>query len=237
GTLTGQDVGVVAVRGVDGDRVSLTSAALRNAGANVTGVLWLESPWKLEDKGDVTALAGAIGSSSRKPTTLRTQAWAQIAARFAAPPVTVTTDTDDVLQALDDAGFVSFDAPATGGEITQFPGGPFSSVVLVVGSEGDVPSDDVVIPAANAMVNESLELVVGDVYVSDAPDAGARGSAFTDLRNSALSTTVSTVDDLDRPQGPPTVALALAGLLRIPAVVGHYGLAADAVLLPDPVTS
>ena len=58
-----------------------------------------------------------------------------------------------------------------------------------------------------------------------------------ELRRSSLSTIVSTVDDLDRPQGPPTVALALADLLRVPPVVGHYGLGEGTVPLPDPVVS
>ncbi|MFI5046710.1 MAG: copper transporter [Acidimicrobiia bacterium] len=227
------DVGLVAVRGVDGKRVSIATTSLQDAGARVTGVLWLERGWKLDTEAEITAMAKAIGSSSRRPVTLRTQAWQQLAARLAEPPsLTSQTATDDVLHSLDAAGFVTFDAPSTGGGVTQFPGAA-ASIVLVVGTEGDVPSSDVVMPAATAIGAEQMPLVVGDVYAQDAPDTGSRGSAFSDLRNSTLSTTVSTVDDLERPQGPATVALALAGLLRIPAIVGHFGLGDDAVLLPD----
>ena len=44
------DVGMVAVRGVDGDASTLTVRRCSDAGAKVTGVLWLESPWNARDK-------------------------------------------------------------------------------------------------------------------------------------------------------------------------------------------
>ncbi|MET0627774.1 MAG: copper transporter [Acidimicrobiia bacterium] len=235
--LTNVDVGVVAVRGVDGDRVNDTVAALTSGGANVTGVLWLESPWSLETPEQISSLANAIGSTARRPAALRDQAWQQLAARFAEAPSDVeATPGDDVLVALDEAGFVSFDGPQGGGTVVQFPG-LSASIVLVVGTNGDVASSDVVMPAATAISADLLPLVVGDVYDATATDAGDRGTAFVQLRRSSLSTIVSTVDDLDRPQGPPTVALALADLLRVPPVVGHYGLGAETVPLPAPVGS
>ena len=236
GKLQNEDVGVVAVRGVDGDQVDNTTAALRTAGANVTGVLWLEAPWKLENAQEVDALAQVIGSSARRPATLRTQAWQHLATRLAQSPVAVAASSDDLLAQLDDAGFVSFDAPSAGGDVGKFPGAN-ASIVLVVGSEGRVPSDEVVVPASSAMVAEKVELVASDIYVADAPGAGSRGTAFDDLRDSALSTTVSTVDDLEMPWGPGTVVLALDGVLRNPPVVGHYGLGPETVLMPDPVTA
>ena len=236
GKLSNADVGLVAVRGVDGDRVEQTATSLRAAGATVTGVLWLESPWALDDDDEVTSLANVIGSSARRPTTLRTQAWEQIGTRLGQSPLTVAAGGDDLLRELDDAGFVSFEAPSTGGDLTQFPG-VAASMVLIVGTDADVPTDDVVMPASTAIAGERLALVAADLYAADAPDAGSRGSAFAELRNSALSTVVSTVDDLDRPQGPLTVTLALSALLRIPPDVGHYGLGTDTVLLPEPVAS
>ena len=232
--LADVNVGVVAVRGVDGDRVSDTVAALAAGGANVNGVLWLESPWTLDTPEQISALADAIGSSSRRPATLRDQAWQQLAARFAESPVAATATDDDVLAALEDAGVVSFEALEDGGTVAAFPGAA-ASIVLIVGTNGDVPASDVVMPGATAISADDLPLVVGDVYDATATDAGDRGDAFDQLRRSGLSTIVSTVDDLDRPQGPPTVALALADLLRVPPVVGHYGLGAETVPLPDPV--
>ncbi|HEX5586132.1 MAG TPA: copper transporter [Acidimicrobiia bacterium] len=234
--LTGANVGVVAVRGVDGDRVNDTVAALTTGGAKVTGVLWLESSWKLDTPDQISALADAIGSSSRRPTALRDQAWQQLAARFAESPANAVPPADDVLVTLEDAGFVTFDGPQGGGTVVEFPGAS-ASIVLIVGTNGDVPASDVVMPAANAITADDLPLLVGDVYDATATDAGDRGAAFVELRRSSLSTIVSTVDDVDRPWGPPTVALALADLLRVPPVVGHYGLGAETVPLPDPVVS
>jgi hypothetical protein len=236
GALTNVDVGVLAVRGVDDDRVSLTLATLRDAGANVTGVLWLEEPWVLEDADQVAALATAIDSGVRRPAALREQAWQQIGARLAEPAPFDVQEADDVLVALDDAGFVSFDAVQSDATLAAFPG-PAAAIVLVVGTTGVVPASDIVMPAASGIAGAELPLVGADVYDGDVPDAGERGSAFADLRASELSTVVSTVDDLERPWGPPTVALAVSDLLRVPPVVGHYGLGDDRVLLPERLVS
>ena len=46
---------------------------------------------------------------------------------------------------------------------------------------------------------------------------------FKELRDSELSRTISTVDDLDLTQGPLTVMLALSDLTCVPPVVGNYG--------------
>src|SRR5215470_4368279 len=43
GRLLGDDVGVVAVRGVDGDQVGALVTAVQQADATATGTLWLES--------------------------------------------------------------------------------------------------------------------------------------------------------------------------------------------------
>ena len=240
GRLTNADVGVIAVRGVNGDRVTATVDSLQDGGALVTGVLWLEGSWKLENDKQITALAQAIGSSSRRATVLREQAWQQIARRMAAPrstsPSNPSQSQSDVLVSLRDAGFVAFDQVDGKGSIEEFAGiAPL--LVLIVGNDADVPASDVVMPAATAITASELPLVVGDVYVADAKPSSSRGDDVAALRDSGLSETVSTVNDLDRPQGPVTVSLAVADLLRIPPVVGHYGIGADTVLLPAPVAS
>ena len=238
--LNNVDVGIVAVRGVDGDRVNEVAAAAVQGGAVVTGILWLESPWVLDGDDDVQALGDAIGSPSRRPAMLRSQAWEEIAARFADPfPVgdEAPSPSTDVLVALQDAGFVSFETVGDDGPaLAQFPG-PLASIALIVGTSGDVPADDVVMPAATAINDAGLRLVVGDVYVPDTPDSGSRGSNVAELRGSELSEVVSTVDDVDLIQGPVTVALALAGLQQIPPVVGHYGYGPATVRLPDPLAA
>jgi hypothetical protein len=238
GRLTNADVGVVAVRGVDSERVSRTVEMLQLGGATVTGVLWLERPWNLDDDEQVAALGDAIGSTARRPSVLRAQAWEEIARRFTDPAVPGSPAAEDpatdVLVALRDAGFVGFDSvDDEGGEtdLAEFPGF-LASIVLVVGTTGDVAASTVVMPAATAITGADLPLVVGDVFAADEPDAGSRGDDLAELRASDLSESVSTVDDLDRPQGPVTVVLAVADLLLFPPVVGHYGLGPDTVVLP-----
>jgi hypothetical protein len=229
-TLVGEDVGLVAVRGVDDDRVKKTVAAAQCAGATVTGVLWLEDKWALANADDVAAMAEAVGSSSKRPATLRTTAWHQLADRLQAPPF--TGDTSDLLATLEDAGFVKFDTVGDGGPtLAQFPRRG-ASMLLVVGDGAGVGSKDVVLPAATAFSAAGIPLVVGEVYTGG-QDAPARGSSLAPLREGDLGKKVSTVDDLDRPQGPTTAALALAGLRSIPATIGYYGLGDGAKLLPD----
>ena len=228
--LLGEDVGLVAVRGVDEDAVKRAVATAQCGGANVTGVLWLEDKWALATDDDVTAMAEALGSSSKRPATLRAAVWKQLAERLELPPAVGDT-TPDVLAMLEDKGFVKFDTEGDDGPpLAQFPKRG-ASMLLVVGDNTTVPDRDVVVPAATAFTAAGVPLVVGEVYVGG-PDAPDRGAALAPLRDGELGKKVSTVDDLDRPQGPATVALALADLREIPARIGHYGLTSDK-LLPD----
>jgi hypothetical protein len=226
--LLGDDVGIVAVRGVDESTVKKASAAVECGGGNVTGILWVEPKWSLNSDNDVAAMATALGSASKKATTVRTTAWRELAARLKTPP---TQGSTDLLATLQDAGFVTYES-ANGDTtvVADFPARG-ASILLIVGGEAQVPDKDVVLPAATAMTNEELPLTVGDVYVKgdDKPD---RGTAVSAIRDGSLAAKVSTVDDLDWPQGPATAALALAGLRQVPPLVGHYGLTTDK-LMPD----
>ena len=52
----------------------LQADVLQRGGARVTGVLWIESPWNLEDADQVSAMADAIGSTVRRPAVMRAEA-------------------------------------------------------------------------------------------------------------------------------------------------------------------
>jgi hypothetical protein len=108
--------------------------------------------------------------------------------------------------------------------------------MLVVGEKADVSNGDTVIPAATAFSTVGVPVVAVDVY-ADLSNGPARGDAFDDLRASDLARTISTVNDLDLDQGPTTAVLALADLLCIPPIVGHYGYVADTKNLPDYVNT
>jgi len=149
GRLVGDDVGVIAVRGVDGDHTTATIAALQQADATVSGTLWLEDKWKLATDDDVKALQTALGTSTKNKTTLRAEAWRQLADRLSAPTGGGTDASSDVLAVLQDAGFLGFDGVGSA-TIVDYPGRG-AGIVLVVGNEASVPANTVVIPAATAL--------------------------------------------------------------------------------------
>ena len=231
-TLLAEDVGIVAVRGVDPEPVQKTIAAAACGGGMVTGTLWLEDNWALANDEDVTAMAQAVGSTSKRKETVRTAAWKQLVERLQSPPPPGDLSTD-FLTTLEDAGFVSFEPQGEdGAPISQFPQRS-ASMLLVVGNNADVPDTDVVMPAATAFVAAGVPLVVAEIYAAG-DDAPPRGEALVSLRDSLLGKSVSTVNDLDRPEGPTTVVLALAGLRLAQPQVGHYGIDEDGItLLPD----
>jgi hypothetical protein len=231
GRLAADDVAVVAVRGVDPASVTRTTDAVKCAGGRVNGVLWLEDKWALANDEDAKSMADALESTARRPAALRAAAWKELAARLRGAPF-IADGSTDVLARLQDAGFVSFDS---GGDDTvrleEFPTRG-AATMLVVGADAAVPDRDITLPAATAITGESVPLVVGDVYVST-PDGPARGTALQAIHdNDTLAAKVSTVDDLDLPQGPTTAVIALADILRTPPTVGQYGLASDQPL-PD----
>jgi hypothetical protein len=232
GRLAGDDVGVIAVRGVDSDSTTATITSLQQADATVSGTLWLEAKWKLDTDGDVKALQTALGSTTKNKTTLRAEAWTQLADRLSNPVAAGGDGTSDLLAVLRDAGFLGFDGVGSM-TINEFPGRS-PGVVLVVANEGSVPADTVVVPAATALHDAKIPLVVAGVWnqVTDGPD---RAEVVQPLRDSDLKSSVSTVDDLDQPQGPATVTLALADLFLTTPTVGHYGYGPHTQPLPDSV--
>jgi hypothetical protein len=230
GRLLGDDVGVVAVRGVDGDRVSALVAATQQADATATGTLWLEGKWKLSDDNSVKALQDALGVTTKNKAALRAEGLQQLAQRLGAPE-TRADGEQDLLTLLEQAGFLGYDGVG-GSTIADFPGRA-GGIVLVVGNGAAVDPALVTAPAAKALHGAEVPLVVASVWkdVADGPD---RAEAVQPIRDNELATTVSTVDDLDLVEGPTTVVLALSDLFLTPPVVGHYGYGPNVTPLPAP---
>ena len=214
--LIADDVGIVAVRGVDEDTVTNTARRGTCGGATVTGKLWLEDKWALANDDDVAALAQALGSSSKRKDTLRAAAWKQLVERLQAPPLAGDATTD-LLQTLSDAGFVTFETEGDDGPTHRaVPAAATRRSLLVIGDDAAVPGKDVVMPAATAFVDAADAARRRRGLRRTGDGRAARGEALTTLRESPLGKSVSTVNDLDRPWGPTTAALALAGLCLIP---------------------
>jgi hypothetical protein len=227
--LVGNDVGVVAVRGVDGSRVSAVVTATQQADATVTGTLWLESKWSLSNDDDVQALQNALGTTTKNKNALRDEGYQQLARRLGSPePV----GDQDLLEVLQKAGFVGFDSVGSS-TIAAFPGRD-AGVVLAVGNKGSVAPNLVALPLGSALHTAQVPAVVGGdwVEVSGGP---ARNEAVQPIRDGELARTVSTVDDLDLVEGPVTTVLAMSDLFLTPPVVGHYGYGPNTQPLPDPV--
>jgi hypothetical protein len=235
GRLVGDGVGLVAVRGVSGDRVSALVTSLQQANATVTGTLWLEAKWTLSDDDSVKALQDALGTPTKNKTALRKEGYQQLAQRLAAPEAR-TAGEEDLLVALQQAGFLGFDAVG-GSTISDFPGRA-AGVALVVGNQGSVAPDLVALPFATQLHTAEVPTVVAGTWVevNEGPD---RAAAVQPIRDDDLAKSVSTVDDLDLVEGPVTATLAMSDLFLTPAVVGHYGYGGgpNVTPLPAPVTS
>jgi hypothetical protein len=226
GRLTDVPVVVMATRGINGDVVNEQVDLLRQAGATVPAVLWFEDLWALDDDTKADALGEILGESTREPTALREAAWRALAARLyegqatteIAPPSEVTPPSTDVLAALVDAGFVEVERV---GDRTldqgTFPGSNSRAVLL---SGAGFARGNLLRSGARALAGAGVPTVVGEVYAETA--ARSRGQILTAIRAETIEG-VSTVDDVELPEGRIAVALAGSDLGRQPPVSGHYG--------------
>jgi hypothetical protein len=209
---------VVAVRGVDSDPLKAMVELARRAGADAPGIIWLESKWALNDKGDPAALAKVLGVDVSKRATLRQSGWRALVARLSQGG----TAGADLLRALSDAGFVSYEGVGNGtSRALGTLGGPATRVLIAVGSQGALSAQLLLVPFARAAVSVNLPVAAVEDYhlVDNGPD---RGSLVALLRSdSSLTKQITTIDDLDHPSGAVASVLALAELGR--GLVGHYG--------------
>jgi hypothetical protein len=223
---------VVATRGADADRVKSQVAMLQQAGAVAPGIVWLEDSWALKG-GDVEKLASALGESSRDPSVLREAAWRALAARLEAgrtspgsvvPSGAAAPPYSDGLTALTGAGFVTFEGIGDQGskvDLATFPGRAARALLVTGTSTG--PSDHAVVVrgGARALTAAGMPTVAGEVFANT--EGAQRGATLRALRADDALAGVSTVDDLELPEGWIAVVLAEADLGRQPPVAGHYG--------------
>jgi hypothetical protein len=233
GLFEGTPVPVIAPRGVDGDTARSTAALLQVAGANAPGVLWLEDKWQLGDAETRQELAEILGVSRSGAEVLREEAWTRIAERLQAGEA--SPSTPDVLEALVDGEFVSFQAVGDDAEldIAEYPGAG-TRVLLVDQSDASDDAGELVESAMTAFVDAGVPQVLGEVYreEEDGPNRGIRLAVVRE--NDELEPVVATVDDLERTEGKIAATWALADLGN--GTVGHYGYgdtAADGPLPAD----
>jgi hypothetical protein len=213
-------VAVIAEHGVDTDTVEQTKAMLELAGADVPGVLWLDDAWRLDDPQQVQTLGAAVGVNGNAAST-RSAALHELADRLAEPAVTTSTSDEpaDVLQALEDAGFVA----VSDGDVAGFASFPMRALrtLVVTGTHSDLAGSDTLEQLVRALVDAGVPTAVAEVYDGDVDDGG-RGDALAPIRGDAsLSEAVATVDDAELVQGRVTAVIALERLAD--GALGHYG--------------
>lgn len=224
--LTDVPTVVVAVRGIDDTVVKRSVELARTAGAVVPGIIWLEDKWVLGERADLDALAQIVGGSGNRRAPVRDAGWRALAGRL----VSGRAVGDDVLRALADGGFITFEGIDTELGLVDL-GGAGTRALLAVGTAGSTPARVVTAPLARAATAAGLALTVGEVFV-DADDGPGRGSLVEAVRaDDELADDVSTVDDLDQPTGAAVAVLALSDLGR--GIVGHYGFG-DGASAPAP---
>jgi len=220
--LTNEPVLPVAVRGVDSDKVTQSVQLARLAGATVPGVVWLEDKWNLASADDATELAAIVGSTSTTKAAIRDDAARALANRLMVGPSAGRTD---LLTALDDAGFVSFEE-VDGVDFDPTRLDARSSRMLLMGGNGAVvPFAHSTLPLAVAFAAAGRLVAVADDWrqVDQGP---ARGEELGAIRSGDLADQVATIDDFDTVDGPIVAVLTLGELGR--GVIGHYGFGAGA---------
>ncbi len=218
GHLLDENVAVVAMRGVDAATVESTIRLLQAAGADAPAVIWLEPKWALTEDSEKAELRRLLGANVNDDQ-LASKGLEMLAERLADPAT--TNRDDDVIVALDDAGFVSVDAKGDGGraDLEGFPRG--GTVLAFVGLGLSI--EDIAATArftktlSDALGRSDLNVVVAerDADIAAFPE---RGGALKLVRQ---STTVSSVDSLDLPQGQIAAVLAAEAIAN--GVVGHFG--------------
>lgn len=227
GRLDGSTLATIATRGVDADAVKQTVTLAQQAGARAPGIIWLEGKLTLSDADALRQLGELLGKTGQNAKATRDEAWNALASRVATG-AGAAANGRDLLAALADAGYISFESVGNQGanfSADSFSGGDVQ-VLLIDGTNGQINGNEVLAPLSNALVANRMRLVVGEVFAEK--DGGPkRGAVLAPVRGSdGLKQTVSTVDDVDVVEGRVASVLALADLNR--NVVGQYGYGAGA---------
>lgn len=229
-------VTVVAVRGVPTEDVRGAVDILRQAGALVPGVLWIEDAFSAPEPSARTKLVEAMGDSGLATDDLRLVALEALGNRLVTGARATTTSTSttvssssplstppaDTLVALNEAGLVSFDRLGGGTVGLDSWPAPGTRILVIDGSQASplVPGA-VSLPLLRSAAAAGGRLALAEVFrpTATVKDRGAVVGGVRDDPN--LSRIVSTVDDLDNARGQVALTLAVQELGTGRA--GHYG--------------
>src|SRR6478609_2072541 len=218
--LAGATVNIVAERGVDGATVDRQAELLRQAGATVPGVVWLEEPWKLNETSELVALRNATGLSNRAPTPLRKAAAGLLGRRLAAAPPAL--GAEDLLVKLADAKFVTLSGVAGSAAPTAADFSGVSTRTLVLGGPGSAVPADTTPALAAGMVDGNALLAVGEIFTTGGEVTERDEWIDAISGDDALRNHLSTIDDVDRVEGRVAATLTMAEVAT--GTFGNYGL-------------
>ena len=227
GHLQGVTVLVVAVAGVDRKPVDGLRQALASSEATLAGTVWFTAKMRLDNEGDVRAMATALDLSADQPDVLRRQALLRVAAALEGG------SESNLLPTLLAAGFLAYEGPpdqatSPSSALASLPRGGVR-VALVSGAGANVGDDQVATPLAQALGLSSARVVAAEAG-QDSPGGRA---VFVGLlrKDDVVGPRLSTVDNLESAMGQAATVLALDDL-AVPRT-GHYGVGPGAQrLLP-----
>lgn len=230
GRLEGRSVAVVAERGLPDEPVEAQVEVLRQAGAEVPGILWLEPSMALGEADERQAMAQLLDVEEDDPVALQDEALRRLTSED-------PEEAGEALAALVDAGFVELDT--AGGEGVDPAGLELAagSIVLVTGQQSELTGSTFVARTAADLSSAGALVLVGEVYDAedDGDDAPARGDALAPILDDAdLRDQVATDDAIDLTHGRTAAVLALEELAA--GRVSHvgYGEGADGPVPPFP---
>jgi hypothetical protein len=219
--LAGDPVAIVAEKGIDSGAVSAVLASVRAAGADVPGVLWLNDKWRLDAPQDLRALQTAAQITPGNVAASRVAALRELAARLAEPRVSRRSRLD-VVEPLRSAGFLDF----TDGKRSALAAFPTHAarVLVLTGTDSHLSATDTMVDFVQSLLSSGVPTVLGEVYDASGGAAGTpnRGAALEPVRGDpALAKQVTTLDDVELPQGLLTAVVSLEEIAG--GTVGHYG--------------
>src|SRR4051812_9585891 len=194
-SLAGVRVDLVAERGVDAATVDQQAELLRQAGATVPGVIWLEESWKLDDNDELSAMRTATGLSNRAPRPLRTASAGLLGRRLAAP---APAPAEDVLVSLAAAKFVTLSGVAGSPTPAAADFDGDTARTLVVGGPTSLVPADTTPALATGMVDGEARVAIGEIFSSSAEATERDAWIDTIAGDDALRNHVSTIDDVDQ---------------------------------------
>jgi Copper transport outer membrane protein, MctB len=242
--LTGQRVVLVTAPGADGSTITGVTAALRQAGAVVTGQAELQSSFfdtSTSTESILTALAQqvappsvALGDQTGQPTANPKIFGQQEAARVLAPALVTKIDADlpaqqtrKIVDGFVTQGFMNM-AHENGTALSQAT----LAVVIIPATQPPGGGADPANLALLAVAQQLQESSLGVVMAGSSPGSGT-GSAIDQLINGGTTFQMSSVDNANLEVGQVEVAQALSL-----ALTGHkptaFGVLPKAVPSPVP---